>query len=438
MVCRSATSFAAGGANGDDIDRAHPCRFPLRLGVALAVNAVLPYGAANTLSIALASGSVVAMSQCLILAARPSLLEPLFGGLDRMYRVHKWLGISAMALMIGHQLVEPHFKRWTPETSIGELAGEAGEFALYGFIGLILVSWFKRLPYLNLEIPYQLWRLSHRLTGVLFAIVAFHQLFTDKPIAAGTPLSLYLNAFCIAGLCAYAYTELLAPRLRRREFEVSDIVRRGNVVDVLLAPRSTLLDWKPGQFAFVSSPDAGMSEPHPFTIASAPRDTGEIRFAIKSLGDWTQRLPTTLRQGMRVVVEGPYGRFDFRKGRKQQIWLAGGIGITPFLAWAESLTSTEPFTIHLVYCVTTPDEVIGLDVLEKAKARNARFSFDVVASSSDGRLTAHRLQGGSPFLIKDADMFYCGPVALRAAMERDLAAMGQSPRSVYTELFELR
>ena len=55
------------------------------LGVALAVNAVLPYGAANTLSIALASGSVVAMSQCLILAARPSLLEPLFGGLDRTW-----------------------------------------------------------------------------------------------------------------------------------------------------------------------------------------------------------------------------------------------------------------------------------------------------------------------------------------------------------------
>ncbi len=79
------------------------------LGVTLAVNAVLPYGTANTLSIALASGLVVAVSQCLILAARPSLLEPLFGGLDRMYRVHKWLGISAMALMIGHQLVEPHF-----------------------------------------------------------------------------------------------------------------------------------------------------------------------------------------------------------------------------------------------------------------------------------------------------------------------------------------
>ncbi len=141
---------------------------------------------------------------------------------------------------------------------------------------------------------------------------------------------------------------------------------------------------------------------------------------------------------MLVVVEGPYGRFDFRKGRKQQLWLAGGIGITPFLAWAESLTSTEPYTIHLVYCVTTPDEVIGLDVLQDAKARTARFSIDVVISGRDGRLTAHRLKDRSPFPIKDTDMFYCGPSGLRAAMERDLAAMGQSPRSVHTELFELR
>jgi len=412
--------------------------FLCALGVVFAVDAVLPYGAANALSIALASGSVVAMSQCLLLAARPAFLEPVFGGLDRMYRVHKWLGISAMALMIGHQLVEPHFKRWTPETTIGELGGEVGEFALYGFIGLILVSWFKRIPYMNLEIPYQLWRLSHRLTGVLFAIVAFHQLFTDKPIAAGTPLSLYLNAFCIAGLCAYAHTELLSQRLSQREYEVSQIVPRGRVTDLLLIPRSKPLRWKPGQFAFVSSPDVGMVEPHPFTIASAPRDTGEIRFAIKSLGDWTRRLPGTLRRGMRVVLKGPYGRFNFRKGRKHQLWLAGGIGITPFLAWAESLRSTEPWTIHLVYCVTSPDEIIGLDVLESAKARNARFSFDVVISTREGRLTARRLIDGAAFPIKDADMYYCGPVGLRTAVERDLEAMGQSPRSVHSELFEFR
>jgi len=187
-----------------------------------------------------------------------------------------------------------------------------------------------------------------------------------------------------------------------------------------------------------TAPQAGLAEPHPFTIANAPTGGGDMMLAIKSLGDWTRRLPGALRKGMTAVVDGPYGRFDFRKGRDHQLWLAGGIGITPFLAWADSLTDTELRRIHLVYCVTTPDEAIGLDVLEKAAARNSRFTYKIVASGRDGRLTARRLTETSPFSIKDADMYFCGPDGLRQAMERDLTAMGQSPRSVHFELFEFR
>lgn len=405
---------------------------------ALAAMALAPYGLSNAVSIAIGASAIVAMSLAFLLAARPRFLEPAFGGLDRMYRMHKWLGISALVLMIGHQLIEPHFKRWTPETSLGEFASELGEFAFYGFIGLILVSWIKRLPASRIEIPYPLWRLSHRLTGILFALVAFHQLFTNKPIGLGTPLGMYLNTFCVLGLVAYAYTELVAGQLRRRTYAVREINKRGNTTEVVLAAQGRPMRWQPGQFVFVSAPEANLAEPHPFTIASAPQADGTLRLAIKGLGDWTSRLPDTLRRNMPISVEGPYGRFDFRKGRDRQIWLAGGIGVTPFLAWAESLTGSEPRHIHLVYCLTTPDEVIGLDVLERAAARNARFTYDVVISSRDGRLTARRLTELSPFLIKDADMYYCGPDGLRQAMERDLAAMGQSPRNVHYELFELR
>ena len=83
------------------------------IGAALAFAGVAPYGVANATSIALGACAIVAMSQCFVLAARPRLLEPLFGGLDRMYGVHKWLGIAALALMVGLQLIEPHFKRWS-------------------------------------------------------------------------------------------------------------------------------------------------------------------------------------------------------------------------------------------------------------------------------------------------------------------------------------
>ena len=50
----------------------------------LSLRSVSAYGIVNAFSIAAGAMAAVAMSQCLILAARPRILEPLFGGLDRM------------------------------------------------------------------------------------------------------------------------------------------------------------------------------------------------------------------------------------------------------------------------------------------------------------------------------------------------------------------
>ncbi|GAB1384122.1 hypothetical protein MASR1M50_24430 [Burkholderiales bacterium] len=44
------------------------------------------------------------MSVAMLLAARPAVLEPLLGGLDKMYRLHKWLGIGALMLSVTHWL----------------------------------------------------------------------------------------------------------------------------------------------------------------------------------------------------------------------------------------------------------------------------------------------------------------------------------------------
>ena len=65
---------------------------------ALSFNSVSAYGLGNAFGVATGAVAVVAMSQCLILAARPRLLEPLFGGLDPMYRAYKWLGLAARCL----------------------------------------------------------------------------------------------------------------------------------------------------------------------------------------------------------------------------------------------------------------------------------------------------------------------------------------------------
>ncbi len=396
----------------------------------------VPYGLDTAIGIAVGAAAVVAMSQTLILAARPRLLESLFGGLDRMYRIHKWLGISALILMILHDQFEPDFERTVRETGLGEFASDAGEFAFNALLVLIAVSWFRRLPFIPLEIPYQLWRFSHRFMGALFAIVVFHQFFVDMPAGVDPLLSALLNAFGFAGVIAWVHTEFVAPRLRRRDFAVSGISRHGDTTTVTLTPKARAMRWRPGQFAFIRAPEAGLAEPHPFTISSAPRPDGALTLSIRALGGWTRRLPGALREGMSVQVEGPYGRFNFRKGGGRQIWLAGGIGITPFLAWAESLADTERRDIHLVYSVRSPEEAIGLETLQAAAARNPRFSFEVVATARNGRLTADRLIGSAPFPVSEADLWFCGPTGLKAGILKGLAALGQTPRRVRFEHFE--
>ncbi len=400
--------------------------------------AYAPYGLETALGIALGAGSIAAMSVALILAARPTLLEPLFGGLDRMYGMHKWLGIAALALMLGHNAIEPELEDLVRETRVGELASDLGELALNGFIGLILISWIKRIPFTRIELPWPLWRFTHRFTGLLFAVTAFHQVAIDTPVGLDQPSSLYLNALSLAGLTAWVFTQFVSPLIRRRCFVLEAMERHGTTTELTLQPVGRPMRWKPGQFAFLSGSGPIWGEPHPFTIASAPATDGRVRFAVKGLGRWTRKLPDRLSTGQQLRLEGPYGRFTFRSKVRRQVWLAGGIGITPFLAWAEALRPDHRPEIALVWAVTTRAEAFAADRLLALASRLPRFTVHVVASAEEGRLTAQGLVQRVPFPVADAQLFYCGPKGLRDTIVSGLRSLGQSPRRVHSEAFELR
>jgi predicted ferric reductase len=407
-------------------------------GAILGAQTYAPYGGDTALGIALGAAAIVAMSLALILAARPRPVEPFFGGLDRMYVVHKWLGIAALALMIGHNLAEPEIEHAVRETELGELAKDVGEIALNGFIALILLSWIKRIPFTRLELPWPIWRFTHRFTGLLFAIAAFHQLAIDKPEGIDPTLGLYLNTLSLAGLSAWLFTQFVAPFRRPRAHVLESVERHGPTTEITLRPEGRGLRWHPGQFAFVSAPEAGLAEPHPFTMAAAPAADGRVRFGIKALGDWTARLPQRLFPGQRLKVDGPYGRFLFHRGAQRQVWLAGGIGITPFLAWTDALTGADRQEIALIWAVTSRTEAFAADRLAAIAARHPGLTVQIVADDTDGRLTAERLVALVPFPIREAELSFCGPVGLRKAILAGLSAMGQSPRRVRSEAFELR
>lgn len=178
-----------------------------------------------------------------------------------------------------------------------------------------------------------------------------------------------------------------------------------------------------------------MREPHPFTIASPP-GADELRFVIRDLGDWTARLGDVVQVGDRVRVEGPYGRFrPLPRRPRPTVWIAGGVGITPFLAALDPARRLGVVP-RLVYVVRRAEEAIGLDELRDA-AGSGSLGLQLVVTAQAGRPTAASM--GHWFGaegVAGAHVALCGPAGLVRTMAR--AAATQGARSVEHEEFDIR
>lgn len=407
-----------------------------------AVLVVLFSGNASLQSVVALSAGASAFSLMainLFLSAKPRVIEAWAGGLDRLYRVHKWTGVAVFALALFHESVGMDLEGEIIATGLAKTAVDVAEIAFPVLLVLIGVSFFKRIPKLKMRrdvLPYGLWRWSHRALGVVFLAICFHQFFVKVPFTMNAAAGQYLNFMAVLGILSFLYTQLLAP-FRPRGYEITGVEKHPAATIVDAVPRGRGIRPRPGTFAVISIKRKGLREPHPFTVSKIG-DTGALQFSIRGLGDYTRRLRDAVQVGDRMSVEGGYGRFDYRRGKAEQIWVAGGIGITPFLAFADDLGPEETRTIKLVYCVNKAEEAVGLDRLRAAEQRCKGFTFDLHVSKTDGRLTAEALAHKIPFDPSRAGLWFCGPAPMRAALISGLNAAGKSPAAVHFEEFEFR
>ena len=133
-------------------------------------------GSANVQSVlALCAGASAfsLMAVNLFLATRPRFVEPMFGGLDRLYQAHKWIGISLLPLLLFHKFVGMDLDGRTVASGLSKTVVDIAKFAFPVLVVLILLSWLKRLPKKRTDmIPYNIWRIGHRLMGVVFIALA--------------------------------------------------------------------------------------------------------------------------------------------------------------------------------------------------------------------------------------------------------------------------
>ncbi|MEO1331690.1 MAG: ferric reductase-like transmembrane domain-containing protein, partial [Pseudomonadota bacterium] len=80
----------------------------------------------------LGSAALIAMGISQLLATRLRPLQAVFGGLDQMYVLHKWLGLGAMAAVLLHDTIDAELGSAARETMLTELGETLGDLVGVG------------------------------------------------------------------------------------------------------------------------------------------------------------------------------------------------------------------------------------------------------------------------------------------------------------------
>jgi predicted ferric reductase len=208
-----------------------------------------------------------------------------------------------------------------------------------------------------------------------------------------------------------------------------------DVVDIVMSPAARALEFRAGQFVYATFHQNGIPrESHPFTIASAPGED-VIRIVVKQLGDFTSSM-MGLRPGAVAQLEGPFGRFYPRHdSARSQTWIAGGIGITPFLSWARSLD--DSVKADLYYCTPGPDDSHFLDGLFQIADRFPELRVIPVRKRSLGHLTVSDIEAVNPD-VAQGHVFICGPRVLIDNLTRGFVTRGVARHCIHSESFDFR
>ncbi len=392
------------------------------------------------------------MGVALILAVRPVLFEPWLGGLDKMYRLHKWLGITALVAAIVHWL-GAQAPQWLVELGWMErpvrvrsgdapgvvqqllgsqrgLAESVGEVAFYALVLLTVLALIKRFPY-------RWFFKTHRWLAVVYLVLVFHTVVLLRWREWSTPLGWVVAMLMVVASAAAVH--ILLRRVGQHRQAVGEVARVDRlptvgVLDITIELKDRWVGHEAGQFVFVTFDTREGA--HPFTLTSAWRGDGRLGLLIKGLGDHTNSLMTHLQVGQRVTVEGPYGQFNFHGQRAHQIWIGGGIGITPFVARMKSLAlQPDGRSIDLFHTTTERDEE-ALALLRR-DAAHAKVRLHLLVDAQDGLLDMQGIAAAVPNW-QHCDVWFCGPAAFGQTLRRDFLAQGLPADAFHQELFDIR
>lgn len=378
----------------------------------------------------------VLCSLTLIVSTKTPILEKVLGGLDKVFEVHQLMGSIAFVFLINHPLFLavnslPNIKAVITYMVPGsDLSYNLGLFALYTMILSFIFLVFIKLPY-------HIWKISHRLMAVGFLLASLHVALITSDVSSFLPLRLWILGLITAGLLSALYMVVLYKKYGPKHvYQINKIERRTDIVNIYMTPLYKPLRFLPGQFVYISFENKSLgAEMHPFTISSSPNDNF-LRISAKIVGDYTLKLPLLLGNE-KAFVYGPYGQFKKTSSpvKKTEIWIAGGVGVTPFLSLLRARQNNpENNNVIFFYCYRNEDEGVFMEEINSLAKNDSQITFINWCSRDKKRLTAEQIAAQTNLSLADS-ILLCGPTVMMENLKSQFKSLGIPEDKIRSENF---
>lgn len=194
----------------------------------------------------------------------------------------------------------------------------------------------------------------------------------------------------------------------------------------------TLFAWKAGQYLYITLNKITK----PFTIASSPTEKIiQITTRIRQDSKFKQNLDK-IEIGQEIEARGPFGSFVLEKNTINNIFLAGGIGITPFRSFIKyNVDKKLGISMFLIYS-NSDSEFVFKKELDKWQKENDNLKIYYHNSSVSGHLDSSKLSSLlSTYYTLHTTYYTVGPNPFVNAMEDILEELKMSEDHIKTEKF---
>ena len=358
-------------------------------------------------------------------------------GLDRLIRAHRVLGASAVGIILSHPVLIVLSERLQGHSS------PMGLFRLLGVSALIavLTAAGAAMAYGKLIRRYETWKTAHLAAYAVLPLVVVHSLAMGSDLRSG-PLLFYWFGLAAVFVALMSGKIIRRLQIRRRPYRVASLNRENHDTWTITLEGEPFA-YRPGQFMRIRiEMDGKVTASHPFTICSSPSRDG-IAATIKSVGDFTAAIGR-IKPGAKAYVDAPFGAFSYlNHDARDPVFIAGGIGITPFMSMLRHLLDNDPAKkILLIWGNKTKADIVFQEELDGlASAMPHLKVVHVLSRENDwpgeaGHIDVELLKRH----VSDTDQsrfFVCGPPAFTASIRAALAGLGVSKDRIHSERFAL-